>query len=111
MCAMIHCAMVHVRIHARTHVYTRVYMSNPFAHAHNAHKLLDRMPADYKGWRMHVRRPFAAHATAWGGHARNDGVRLASRRARNAVNQKKAAEVRRLHRRRQMASDRFLTYF
>ena len=45
---MIHCAMMHVRIHARMHVYMRVYMSNPFAHAHNAHKLLDRMLADYQ---------------------------------------------------------------
>ena len=60
-----------------------VYMSNPFAHAHNAHKLLDRMLADYQQ-RSAYARAASVRATAWGGHTRKDGVRLASSRARNA---------------------------
>ena len=80
-CAMIHCAMMHVRIHARMHVYMRVYMSNPFAHAHNAHAC--RMLADYQQ-RSAYARAASVRATAWGGHTRKDGVRLASSRARNA---------------------------
>ena len=32
---------------------------------------------------MYMRRPFAAHATAWGGHAHNDGVLAAFRSGLN----------------------------